>query len=67
MKRRLSDILMVILSACVLASCNREVIQDNSYGYLGIRMDSDLSEDVIVKSDADKEEIIFAIDVQNAS
>lgn len=67
MKRRLSDILTVILSACVLVSCNREVIQDNSYGYLGIRMDSDLSEDVIVKADADKEEIIFAVDVQNAS
>ena len=67
MKRRLSDILTVILSACVLLSCNREVIQDNSYGYLGIRMDSDLSEDVIVKADADKEEIIFAVDVQNAS
>lgn len=67
MKRRLSDILTVVLSACVLASCNREVIQDNSYGYLGIRMDSDLSEDVIVKADASQEEIIFAVDVQDAS
>lgn len=67
MKRRLSNILTVILSACFLASCNQEVIQENSYGYLGVRMDSDLAEDVIVKADAAPEELIFAIDVQNAS
>ena len=48
MKRRLSNILTVILSACFLASCNQEVIQENSYGYLGVRMDSDLAEDAFL-------------------
>ena len=57
--------MMVVLSSGVLASCNEEVIQDNSYGYLGIRTDSDLSEEVIVKGASD--EIVFAIDVLNAS
>lgn len=57
--------MMVVLSAGVLASCNEEVIQDYSYGYLGIRMDSDLSEDVIVKSATD--DMAFAIDVRNSS
>lgn len=65
MKRRLSYIMMVVLSATVLASCNQEVIQDNSYGYLGVSLANDLSEDVMTK--ADEEELVFAIDVQNAS
>jgi len=56
----------VVLSAGVLASCNQEVIQDNSYGYLGIRMDSDLSEDIIVKADA-ADELVFAVNVSNQS
>lgn len=57
--------MMVVLSAGVLASCNEEVIQDTSYGYLGIRMDSDLSEDVIVKGAAD--ELAFAVEVRNSA
>lgn len=56
----------VVLSAGVLASCNQEVIQDNSYGYLGIRMDNDLSEDIIVKADA-ADELVFAVNVSNQS
>lgn len=56
----------VVLSAGVLASCNQEVIQDNSYGYLGIRMDSDLSEDIIVKADA-ADDMVFAVNVSNQS
>lgn len=56
----------VVLSAGVLASCNQEVIQENSYGYLGIRMDSDLSEDIIVKADA-ADELVFAVNVSNQS
>ncbi len=66
MKRRLSYIMTVVLSAGVLASCNQEVIQDNSYGYLGIRMDNDLSEDIIVKADA-ADELVFAVNVSNQS
>jgi hypothetical protein len=66
MKRRLSYIMMVVLSALVLASCNQEVIQDTSYGYLGLLMDSDLSEDVIVKAGA-TDELVFGVDVINTS
>ena len=58
--------MMVVLSAGVLASCNQEVIQDNSYGYLGLRMENDPSADVIVKAGAD-DELVFAVDVRNAS
>ena len=57
--------MMVVLSAGLLASCNHEVIQETSYGYLGINMSSDLSEDLVVKSDAD--ELVFAVDVRNSS
>lgn len=56
----------VVLSAGVLASCNREVIQDNRYGYLGLNMDNDPSADVIVKSGS-ADNPIFAVDVINAS
>jgi hypothetical protein len=66
MKRRLSYIMMVVLSAGVLASCNQEVIQDNSYGYLGLKMDNDPSADIIVKAGT-ADEIVFAVDVLNAS
>lgn len=65
MKRRLSYMMMVILSAVALASCNQEVIQDNNYGYLGVSLDSDSSEDILTKADAD--ELVFSVDVLNAS
>lgn len=42
--------MMVVLSAGILTSCNEELIQDNSYGYLGLKMENDASEDVILKS-----------------
>lgn len=58
--------MVVVLSAGVLASCNQEVIQDNSYGYLGLRMENDPSADVIVKAGTD-DELVFAVDVRNAS
>lgn len=58
--------MMVVLSAGVLASCNQEVIQDNSYGYLGLKMDNDPSADIIVKAGT-ADEIVFAVDVLNAS
>ena len=66
MKRRLSYLMMVVLSAGVLASCNEEVIQDNSYGYLGLRMENDTSTDVIFKSGS-SDELVFAVDVRNGS
>lgn len=58
--------MMVVLSTGVLASCNQDVIQNNSYGYLGLRMENDPSADVIVKAGAD-DELVFAVDVRNAS
>lgn len=66
MKRRLSYIMMVVFSAGVLASCNEELIQDDSYGYLGLNMENDASEDVILKSGT-SDELVFAVDVRNAS
>jgi hypothetical protein len=42
------------------------VIQDNSYGYLGLKMDNDPSADIIVKAGT-ADEIVFAVDVLNAS
>lgn len=56
--------MMVILSVGVLASCNKQLIQDDSYGYLDFSMDSDISTDLIVKSG---DEMVFAIDVRNES
>lgn len=65
MKRRLSYVMMVICSAILSVSCNQEVIQDNGYGYLGVSLDSDLSEDLLTKADTD--EPVFSVDVLNAS
>jgi len=58
--------MMVVLSAGALASCNEEVIQDNSYGYLGLKMENDTSTDVIFKS-GNSDDLVFSIDVRNAS
>lgn len=55
-----------MLSAGVLISCNQEIIQDNSYGYLGLKMDNDPSSDFIVKSGT-ADNLVFAVDVINAS
>ena len=56
----------VVLSAGVLASCNQEVIQETSYGYLGLKMENDASADIIVKAGSE-DELVFAVDVLNAS
>lgn len=58
--------MMVMLGLWSLVSCNQELIQNNSYGYLGINMDSDTSEDIIVKSD-NTDDLVFAVEVRNAS
>ena len=65
MKRRLIYILAVILSASVFSSCNKEVIQDYAYGYLGVCLNNDFSEDVVVKASSD--ELVFALDVLDLS
>ena len=58
--------MMVVLSTAVLISCNEEVIQDNSYGYLGLKMENDTSADVILKSGS-ADELVFAVDVLTSS
>ena len=65
MKRRLIYILAVILSASVFSSCNEEVIQDYAYGYLGVCLNNDFSEDVVVKASSD--DMVFALDVLDMS
>lgn len=65
MKRRLIYILTVILSASVFSACNQEMIQDHAYGYLGVCVNNDLSEDVVVK--AASEELVFSLEVLDMS
>lgn len=67
MKKIYSHIMMIVLSVGILSSCNEEMIQNDSYGFLGIRMKNDLSEDIIVKSDVSADELVFAVSVYNAS
>lgn len=61
--------MMVALCLGTAVSCNQEMIQEDGYGYLGIgRLDSDLSESIIVKAgDASAEDLVFAVDVRDAS
>ena len=63
MKRHISY-LMVALTLLAVISCNRELIEPESYGYLCLNMDSDLDADVIVKSSAE-EDMPFSVDVVN--
>ncbi len=64
MKKFILYIMMVSFALWSLSSCNQEVIQDNGYGYLGLSLDSDLSEDAMTKAG---DELVFSIDVFNAS
>ncbi len=64
MKKYISYIMMASLSLLTLSSCNEEMIQTQSYGYLGVSLGSDLSEDVVTKADG---ELVFKVDVLNAS
>ena len=61
--------MLVALCLGTAVSCNQEMIQEDGYGYLGIgRLDSDLSESIIVKAgDASAEDLVFAVDVRDAS
>ena len=52
--------------AAFSASCNRDLIQSENYGYLGVNMNSDRSENVIVKAD-DPDDMVYAVKVSNAS
>lgn len=67
MKSRLSYIMMVMLALCVFASCNHEVIQSESCGYLSVSIESDTTEEVVSKADASTDDLVFALDVLNAS
>lgn len=59
--------MMVVLSLCVFASCNQEVIQSESYGYLSVSIENDTTEDVVSKADASADDLAFALQVLNAS
>ncbi len=57
--------MMVVSLTCALASCNRELIQDNGFGYLGISLDNDLTAETVTKAPGD--ELVFSIDVISSS
>ncbi len=60
--------MMATLGVWALSSCNQEMIQDNSYGYLGLSLDKDLSEDLVTRADESAaEDLTFSVDVLNAS
>lgn len=59
--------MMVVLSLCVFASCNQEVIQSESYGYLSVSIENDTTEDVVSKADASADDLAFALQVLNTS
>lgn len=59
--------MMVVLSLCVFASCNQEVIQSESYGYLSVSIENDTTEDVVSKADASADDLAFALQVLNIS
>ncbi len=65
MKKYISYIMMVAIALWTFSACNEEMIQNTSYGYLGVSLDNDLSEDLVTKADAD--ELVFSVDVLNAS
>ncbi len=56
--------MMALLSLWLVTSCNTEMIQSNSHGYLDISLGSDLSEEVVTRADG---ELAFSVDVVNAS
>lgn len=67
MKKRLSYIMMVMLALWVCTSCNDEVIQSESYGYLSVSIENDITEDVVSKAEASTDDLAFALEVLTAS
>ncbi len=60
--------MMAMLCVWTFSSCNREMIQNSSYGYLGISLDKDLAEDLVTRADGTAtEDMTFSVDVLNAS
>ena len=60
---------MIVLSIAMAASCSLNMHEDTGYGYLGFRISSDRSEDLIVKSATGREpaeDEVFAITVYNS-
>ncbi len=56
--------MMAVGCLWIISSCNQEMIQDNSHGYLGLCLESELPENLPTKSD---EERIFSIEVLNST
>ncbi len=58
---------MGLLSVLAVSSCNQEIIRDGRCGYLGVSLENDLSEDFVTKADGASEELVFSLNVLNAS
>ncbi len=65
MKKYISYIVAVVSLALGTSSCNREIIQDNGFGYLGVSLERDMSSDMVTRAGGD--ELVFALDVLDAS
>lgn len=59
--------MIVTLCSCMALSCNQELIHDAGYGYLGVGLKNDISEDFIVKSDPSAEPSVFSVEVFDPS
>lgn len=59
--------MMVMFALWVCASCNDEVIQSDSYGYLSVSIDNDTTEDVVSKAGTSSDDLAFALEVLTAS
>ncbi len=56
----------ILLPLSILISCNQEVIQEvGGYGYIGVSLDQDISEDAVTKAGSD--DMVFALDVLSSS
>lgn len=67
MKIRISYIMMVMLASWTMISCNQEIIQNESHGYLSVGLVADTSEEVVSKAGDSTEDLVFALDVLNTS
>ena len=59
--------MMVMLASWAMISCNQEIIQNESHGYLSVGLVTDTSEEVVSKAGDSTEDLVFALDVLNAS
>lgn len=59
--------MMVMPALATLVSCNDEVIYSESHGYLSVCIDNDTTADIVSKADESAEDLVFALEVFNAS